>query len=152
MKYNVSFIRNDIAQANLAIADSDMAVMAWFRMYKPDAHVLSVSPATPCDEKPGKPCLEIPVNYLPYMNAADNMSLILQHEKGMACRFYVMDKGYYRNLACPQLSCDNRGHALAVGDWYVIISCSNGYKYYVNVTCDSVVTMCAEVFGFVRHK
>ena len=80
MKYNVSFIRNDIAQANLAIADSDMAVMAWFRMYKPDARVLSVSPATPCDEKPGKPCLEIPVNYLPYMNAADNMSLILQHE------------------------------------------------------------------------
>ena len=152
MKYNVSFVRNDVAQANLAIADSDMAVLAWYRMYKPDARVLAVSPATPCDEKPGKPCVEIPVNYLPYMSAADNMSLILQREKGMTCRFYVMDQRYYRNLAYPQLSCDSRGHALAVGDWYVIITCSGGYMYYVNVTYDSVATMCAEVFGFVQHK
>ena len=152
MKYNVSFVRNDVAQANLAIADSDMAVLAWYRMYKPDARVLAVSPATPCDEKPGKPCVEIPVNYLPYMSAADNMSLILQREKGMTCRFYVMDQRYYRNLADPQLSCDSRGHALAVGDWYVIITCSGGYMYYVNVTYDSVATMCAEVFGFVQHK
>ena len=152
MKYKVSFVRNDVAQANLAIADSDMAVLAWYRMYKPDARVLAVSPATPCDEKPGKPCVEIPVNYLPYMSAADNMSLILQREKGMTCRFYVMDQRYYRNLAYPQLSCDSRGHALAVGDWYVIITCSGGYMYYVNVTYDSVATMCAEVFGFVQHK
>lgn len=152
MKYNVSFVRNEVAQSNIAIADNEMAVMAWFKMYKPDARILTIFSATPDDEKPGKPCIEIPQNYLPYMNAADNMSLILQHEKGMNCRFYVMDKTYYGNLAYPQLSADNRGHSLVVGDWYVIVTCSNGYKYYVNVSGDSVVTMCAEVFDFIQNK
>lgn len=152
MKYNVSFVRNEVSQSNIAIADNEMAVMAWFKMYKPDARILTVFPAKPDDEKPGKPCIEIPQNYLPYMNAADNMSLILQHEKSMSCCFYVMDKAYYGNLAYPQLSADNRGHALVIGDWYVIVTCSNGYKYYINVSGDSVVTMCAETFDFIQNK
>ncbi len=152
MKYNVSFIRNDVYQSNLAVAESEQAVNAWFKMYKPDARVLGIGPASSDDEKPGKPCIEIPVNYLPYMFAADNMNLILQREKSMTCAFYVMDARYYGNLAHPELSTDNRGHQLMIGDWYVIVTCSSGYKYYINVTCDSVVTMCAEVFNFIQNK
>ncbi len=152
MKYNVSFVRNDVYQSNLAIAESEQAVAAWFKMYKPDARVLSICPANSGGEKPGKPCVEIPVNYLPYMFAAENISLILQRGKNMTCVFYVMDARYYRNLARPELSADNRGHQLMIGDWYVIVTCSNGYKYYINVTRDSVVTMCAEVFDFIQNK
>ena len=152
MVYNVTFTRNDVTQSNLAIAESPIAVMAWFKMYQPDARVLDVNPATADDQKPGKPCIDVPANYLPYMNAADQMSLILQSEKGMSCRFYIMDEAYYGDLAFPQLSADNRGHRLTIGDWYVIVTCSNGHKYYVNVTWDSVVTMCAEVFDFIQCK
>lgn len=152
MKYSVSFIRNEVSQSNFAIADSEMAVKAWFKMYKPDARILSVSPANSSDEKPGKPCVEIPANFLPYLNAADYMSVILQCEKNMTCRFYIMTKAYYDKLSCPQLAADNHGHALVIGDWYVIVTCSNGYKYYINVSHDSVVTMCAEVFDFIKNK
>ena len=67
-------------------------------------------------------------------------------------RFYVMDKRYYDNLALPQFSADNRGNRLVIGDWYVIVTCGDGYKYYINVTADSVVTMCAEVFDFLQYK
>lgn len=152
MKYSVSFVRNDVAQSNLAVADTPLAVRAWFRMYKPDARVLSVNAATVDDERPDKPCIEIPQNYLPFMHAADNMTMILEREKAMRCEFYVMDVRYLNNLAFPQLSADSRGHRLTIGDWYVIVTCSNGHKYYVNVTADSVVTMCAEVFNFIQNK
>lgn len=152
MKYNVSFKRNDVYQSNLAIAESHQAVWAWYKMYKPDAEILDISPARSDDEKPGKPCVQIGTNYNPYVQAAINMSIILQDEKCMSCAFYVMDKGYYSSLAYPQLSADNRGNQLAIGDWYVIITCANGHKYYVNVSHDSVITMCAEVFNFIQYK
>ena len=152
MKYNVSYILDDITHANLADANSPIAVTAWYKMRHPDAHILDVRPATADDDKPGKPCVRIPMNVLPYMNAAENISCILQREKGMTCVFYVMDNRYYKNLALPQFSADNRGHQLVVGDWYVIVTCGDGYKYYINVTADSVVTMCAEVFDFLQYK
>lgn len=152
MKYNVSYILNDITHANLADANSPIAVTAWYKMRHPDAHILDVRPATADDDKPDKPCVRIPMNVLPYMNATENISCILQREKGMTCVFYVMDKRYYDNLALPQFSADNRGNQLVIGDWYVIVTCSNGYPYYINVTADSVVTMCAEVFDFLQYK
>ena len=152
MKYNVSYILDDITHANLADANSPIAVTAWYKMRHPDARILDVRPATADDDKPSKPCIRIPMNVLPYMNAAENISCILQREKGMTCVFYVMDNRYYKNLALPQFSADNRGHQLVVGDWYVIVTCGDGYKYYINVTADSVVTMCAEVFDFLQYK
>lgn len=152
MKYNVSFVCNDVAQSNLANADSPIAVMAWYKMRKPEARILDVRPATADDEKPGKPCVEVPMNVRPHLNAVENINCILQREKGMTCAFYIMDKRYYDSLALPQFSADNRGHRLIVGDWYVIVTCANGYKYYINVTADSVVSMCAEVFDFLKHK
>lgn len=152
MKYNVSYILDDITHANLADANSPIAVTAWYKMRHPDARILDVRPATADDDKPGKPYIRIPMNVLPYMNAAENISCILQREKGMTSVFYVMDNRYYKNLALPQFSADNRGHQLVVGDWYVIVTCGDGYKYYINVTADSVVTMCAEVFDFLQYK
>lgn len=116
MKYNVTFIRNNVFQSNLADAESPLAVMAWYKMYKPDARILDVNPASSDDEKPGKPCIIVHKNYLPFMNAAENMSSILERENGMRCVFYVMDQRYIDNLAYPQLSADNRGNRLIVGD------------------------------------
>lgn len=152
MKYNVSFKRNDVYRSNLAIAECRNAVLAWYRMYKPDAEILNVRVALSDDEKPGKPCIQINTNYHPYIYAATSMSLILLNEKDMNCEFYVMDERYYNNLDHPELSADNRGNRLVIGDWYVIVTCSDGYKYYINVSHDSVLTMCAEVFDFIQHK
>lgn len=152
VKYNITFNRNGVYQSNLAIAECTASVWAWYKMYKPDAKILDVTPARSDDEKPGKPCIQIDANYMPYMLAAENMNFILRREKGMTCAFYVMDKRYYNDLACPEFSADNRGNQLIIGDWYVIVTCSNGYKYYINVTCDSVITMCAEVFNFIQNK
>lgn len=87
-----------------------------------------------------------------YHFAVSQMSHILTNEKRMACFFIVMDNGYLKSLECPELILDNRGHWLFVGDWYVVIVCHNGYRYYVNVTADSVTTMCAEVFDFIQNK
>ena len=87
-----------------------------------------------------------------HTNAAEMISLILQHEKSMTAQYFTMTAEYINALPYQQLVRDNRGHALAAGDEYVIVTCSNGYKYYVNVTCDSVVTMCAEVFDFIQSK
>ena len=57
MKYNVSYILDDITHANLADANSPIAVRAWYKMRHPDARILDVRPATADDDKPGKPCM-----------------------------------------------------------------------------------------------
>lgn len=87
-----------------------------------------------------------------YRFAAMHMTDILIKEKNMGCVFVVMDDDYLNALECPELVRDSRGNRLFVGDWYVVIVCNNGYRYYVNVTADSVITMCAEVFGFIQNK
>lgn len=152
MLYNISFVRNDVCQAGLAEAACAEAVYAWYAMYKPDARIFGVTEAASDDKKPGKPIVTIRENYMPYQRAAQNMSQILSSAKGMTCSFYVMDERYYKNLAYPELSSDNRGNKLIIGDWYVIVRCSNGYLYYINVSHDSIVTMCAEVFSFIQNK
>jgi len=152
MKYVVSLVHNNVYQSNLAEAESPLAVMAWYKMYKPDARILSVSEASADDDKPGKPCITVKQNYLPYIHAASNMTMILEREKGMHCIYYIMDQRYMDSLACPRLSHDNHGAPLMVGVAYVIVTCSNGHKYYICVDGDSVVTMCAEVFDFIQNK
>ena len=93
-----------------------------------------------------------PENMEKYHFAVSHMSHILNHEKRMTCMFIVMNDGYLKNLKCPELVRDSRGNRLFVGDWYVVITCNNGYRYFVNVTADSVTAMCAEVFGFIQNK
>lgn len=68
------------------------------------------------------------------------------------CEYRIMDDNYIGLLPIPQLSQDNHGHCLVAGDAYMIITCSNGYKYYINVTADSVLTACSEVFDFIKNK
>ena len=87
-----------------------------------------------------------------HAHAAEMVSLILQHEKGMTCHYFTMTAEYIQGLRFPQLVRDNRGNQLIPGDSYMIVTCSNGYKYYVNVSGDSVVTACAEVFDFIQYK
>ena len=83
---------------------------------------------------------------------AQQISAILDATSKAKCQYIIMDEAYYGNLAIPQLSQDNRGHQLCVGDAYMVITCANGYMYYVNVSADSALTACAEVFQFVQYK
>lgn len=84
--------------------------------------------------------------------AAKKMSEILDWTSKAKCEYIIMNDDYLSQLAFPQLACDSRGHNLFKGDEYMIITCSNGCKYYVNVTADSVLTACAEVFNFIQYK
>lgn len=87
-----------------------------------------------------------------HAHAAEMISMILQQEKDMRCEYATMTAEYIQGLRFPELVRDNRGNYLIPGDAYMIVTCSNGYKYYVNVSGDSVVTACAEVLDFIQYK
>ena len=84
--------------------------------------------------------------------ACDNMAMILMANKHMYCCYNIIDEEYINTFQYPELIRDNNGNRLIPGDEYVIITCQNGYNYHINVTGDSVVTMCAEVFNFIQNK
>ncbi len=84
--------------------------------------------------------------------AAQSISEIMQRVSGAHCAYLVMDDAYMSTLAMPQYSTDNRGNRLMIGDQYMVITCANGYRYYVNVSADSIMTACAEVFCFAQNK
>lgn len=84
--------------------------------------------------------------------ACDDMARILLREKGMYCCFAVMTEDIRNSHQFPELIRDHNGALLIDGDEYVIVTCGNGYRYYINVTGDSVITMCAEVFNFIQNK
>ena len=91
-------------------------------------------------------------HYINHHKACEYMTAILQANKHMYCSFVVLDEA---DIAChpfPELLRDSRGNRLIPGDQYVIVTCQNDYRYYINVTADSVVTMCAEVFNFIQNK
>ena len=85
--------------------------------------------------------------------AAEMISMILLGEKGMRCEYATMTAEYVQGLRFPELVRDSRGNPLIPGDQYMIVTCRDGgYKYYVNVSGDSVVTACAELLNFIQHK
>ena len=84
--------------------------------------------------------------------AAHQIDALTQRTSGAHCRYFVMDDEYLSNLAYPELSRDNNGNRLMAGDQYMIITCANGYLYYVNISGDSVLTACAEVFQLIQNK
>ena len=59
MKYEVTFIRKEIIHANIAIADDQASISAWYKIRKPDAIILDIRPATKESEKPGIPFIEV---------------------------------------------------------------------------------------------
>lgn len=91
-------------------------------------------------------------NLHPYHEACDSMTKILLDNKGMHCYFRVVSEAYIKGFTYPELVRDNHGHKLIPGDEYVVVVCRNGYQYHINVTGDSVVTMCAETFNFIQCK
>ena len=44
------------------------------------------------------------------------------------------------------------GNVLYAGREYMVITCSNGYKYYVNVTADSPLAAAAETLELASYK
>lgn len=89
------------------------------------------------------------------LKAIEGLNLILA-AKNMTCDLVLMDGDTYRNAV------DVGGRVkegavlpwgrLVLGDWYVVVTCVNGYKYYVNVSFDSSVWMCAEVLNCIANK
>ena len=84
--------------------------------------------------------------------AAHQIDALIQRTSGAHCRYFVMDDEYLSNLPYPELSRDNNGNRLMAGDQYMIITCANGYLYYINISGDSVLTACAEVFQLIQNK
>lgn len=87
-----------------------------------------------------------------YNFAAERMDNILRECGDKSCGFFVMDEETMARYEIFDNVRDNRGNRIVVGDWYVVVRCGNGYRYYINVTHDSVITMCAEVFSFLQYK
>ena len=91
-------------------------------------------------------------NYQAMTMAAGKISELLGGLSHARCEYLIMDAAHLNSPSLSELSCDNRGNRLIEGDAYMIVTCSNGCKYYINVTADSVLTACAEVFQFIQHK
>lgn len=85
-------------------------------------------------------------------HTATGIDAILSATAKARCRYLVMTQEYMAALPFPALCHDNRGNPLLIGDAYMVITCENGHKYYVNVTADSPLTACAETFAFVQYK
>lgn len=84
--------------------------------------------------------------------AAYHLNALLNHTSKARCHYVVMDEEYISNLAYPDIARDMRGNRLIANDEYMIVTCPNGYKYYVNVSGDSALTACAETLGFISGK
>ena len=65
MKYNLSFIRSTVYQANLIDAPDEATARAYYNELKPDAEIVGISPATSSDDRPGKPLIIVPTDYTP---------------------------------------------------------------------------------------
>ena len=63
--------------------------------------------------------------------------------KGAHSTYIVMTDDYFKSFRFPQLLHDTRDNRLLVGDEYIVITCANGYAYYVNITMDSAIAACA---------
>ncbi|MBE5799366.1 MAG: hypothetical protein E7321_05375 [Clostridiales bacterium] len=84
--------------------------------------------------------------------AAAHCSAILQAASGANVEHLHMTAEYLSGFRFPELLHDNRDNPLLPGDDYLVITCRNGYQYYVNVTADSALTACAELFAFASRK
>lgn len=84
--------------------------------------------------------------------AAKHMSALLSDIARAGCVYMIMDEAYLARLRYPELVRDSRGNRLILGNQYMTVICPNGYQYYINVTGDSVLTACDEVFHFISGK
>lgn len=88
-----------------------------------------------------------------YYAASILISALLEgYSDGKKCRFFILDKTGLMSLENHDFTFDTRGHQLIPGDWYIEVECRNGYKYYINVTADSVITMAIEVLKAMEFK
>ncbi|MBR6570414.1 MAG: hypothetical protein IKK75_08185 [Clostridia bacterium] len=84
--------------------------------------------------------------------AARHMNELLQDIANAHCTYMIVDDAYIAGLRYPELVRDSRGNRLISGDQYMIVTCPNGYQYYINITGDSVLTACDEVFHYISGK
>lgn len=75
--------------------------------------------------------------------------------------FYIEKKNFVDklsdvlNLAKPHLTCEYKlGEDIdkEKGGEYVVVTCANGYQYYVNVSADSLAAIANEVFAAMIGK
>lgn len=60
MKYNVSFIKNNVPQTNFIETDrSPVDIGHYYRDVKKVDYVCGITIATADDERPGKPCIKL---------------------------------------------------------------------------------------------
>ena len=95
-------------------------------------------------------------NFENYEAVVSKVSEILKSEKNMTAQFIIAAPENIETIAPKRLydglSHDSKGNPIIPGDWYIVVTCDNDYKYVINVTYDSTITMCAEVFNFIQYK
>lgn len=84
--------------------------------------------------------------------AAARLDELLYGAAKAHCEYMVMTEDYIKELIFPELVRDARGNLLIPGDQYMVMIASNGYKYYVNVSGDSLLTACAEAMNLACRK
>lgn len=83
------------------------------------------------------------------MYVAKKINDIIQPTCEATCEAILLDAGAFENV----LNADRDiGQHLCLGEIYMVITCENGYKYYVNVTGDSILAAFAEVFDLIQYK
>ena len=68
------------------------------------------------------------------------------------CYVHEWKESDFSEFRFPELLHDSRGNRLIPGDLYVIAICNTDYKYYINITGDSVLTAAADVLEFLSSK
>lgn len=68
------------------------------------------------------------------------------------CIVHEWKESDFEQFSFPELIHDSNGNSLVPGDLYAIVTCNNGYRYYINITGTSVLAACADVLEYIQHK
>lgn len=92
--------------------------------------------------------------YLEYGEFVRHLSAVLHMAKPhLTCHFEIyQNESTLPNPCEGALIHDMRGNRLLHGDWYIVMECRGGHRYYINVTWDSLVTMAKETFERMENK
>jgi hypothetical protein len=84
--------------------------------------------------------------------AFSRISDFIQNHGFKGCHVHKWERSDFDQFQFPELIRDNHGNILFPGELYVIVTCENDHRYYVNITGLSVLSACAEVLNFIQYK
>jgi hypothetical protein len=80
------------------------------------------------------------------------ISDFIQNHGFKGCCVHKWQWSDFDQFQFPELIHDNHGNQLIPGDLYVIVTCNNDYRYYINITGTSILAACADVLEYIQYK